>query len=124
MNTKEYVKKWIEDSLKEFSDGVFKYALYGGDLHIIKYSDDLNKDKNFINQAYNFVKSFKKEFNEDIIVIKDSDDYFDVNAFELAYNIEYIKNNNISSIEYIVGDSFQLYNASCDSTQNSYALAA
>nr|DAL72491.1 MAG TPA: bacteriocin [Caudoviricetes sp.] len=123
MNTKEYIKQWIENTLGKFPKNVFKYVLYEDQLHIIKYSDELKHNKDFINSAYILVKSFKQEFNEDIVILNDSDDYFMIDAFDIV-SMGYNKMDNPISLQHLRTDISQLFNIACGEIDNSYALAA
>lgn len=90
MNTTEYIDQRIEELISIFPDAILKYVYFENDIHIITYPDYLEKEDIFISIAYNFIESFQSMFNEDIVILKESDDYFEIDSFDNIYK-GYIK---------------------------------
>ena len=95
------IKEWIRDM--ELSYGtIFKYVFLDEDTHIIKYDDSLRTSEKYMKDASDFILLFRENNNEDIAIIEESDDFFDICKFDYTtneFNAEIdrtIKYNNIT----------------------------
>lgn len=86
MPIKKYIENWMHDVSSKYPKSVFKYVLFENQLHIIKYSDYLKEDAEFVKHISDLIK-YGDECKEDIVVLMDSDDYFEIDSFDITYNI-------------------------------------
>jgi hypothetical protein len=98
MNNVEYIKDWIRDIAKNFNASSFKYVFFDDDLHIIKYSDNLQKNVMFLEYITNLIIDFSNKFDEEIIIIPESDNFFKIDCFDFIYGEKLYEKSYINSV--------------------------